>query len=896
MKNSIKCILVTVVLLSFLFGGCSKEPLDPSAEKEEMVLFQGVEVSQNSFEPNQLRILVTEDYAKDIEAITDENGFILSSATRALGYSLRMMRVKKIKRTFPYAGEFEARTRAEGLHLWYDVELDSSLVMTRSRSDFSSLDGVKEVELRPKTIRNYNNIVTDFMSSSIAKTLYMVTTRASADFEWPFDDPELPKQWHYYNDGSANASISGADINVFPAWKYYTTGRPDVIVSVVDGGIDFEHEDLIGNMWHNPDKTGNQKYGYNFVNNGYTITPENHGTHVAGTIAAVNNNGKGVSGIAGGDAKKGLPGVKLMSCQIFQDGDSGGRGATAIKWGADHGAVISQNSWGYPKGVTTPSSDKAAIDYFNQYAGLDKDGNQVGPMRGGVVIFAAGNENNNIGFPAEYEGAIAVSSISSNYIKTYYSNYGDWVDVAAPGGESSKGVWVRSTVVGGYGNMQGTSMACPHVSGVAALIISVHGGPGFTNDALRSRLTQFVTPIAQYNKNKPMGSGLVNAYLAIVGDAGEAPEQVTGLKVESESNRILFQVTIPRDPDEENPSGITIYYSKTPFETIYEAMAKSYPIGNLKAGDVMSGAVEGLEFETLYYVRADAYDMASNKSVLSESHSVTTGVNHAPTIQSEGETSVTLRKFEKKTLFFNIFDVDKHKMEISLSNNPEGVTITKLSDNRVQVMIDATAITPGNYTTSIVVSDEYSKSSQMDISYQILANTPPKKVKDIEDITFKSTTSPLVKLKASDYFLDEDGEILTYKVELENDKVVNINYSEGYFYITPLSIGITDVTITGSDIEDKSVTNQFQIQVGEINEIFNIVPNPVVDVMTINALKELNVSVRVYNTWGAEVFFQQVTISRRNPIKVDMSKLPGGVYLVMIKYEDKEFKQNVVKL
>ena len=115
---------------------------------------------------------------------------------------------------------------------------------------------------------------------------------------------------------------------------------------MVDGGIDCDHEDLAANLWENPNRPG--VHGFNFMDNSINIIKTNHGTHVAGTIAAVNNNGKGICGIAGGDFAKGIPGVRLQSAQIFKDGEKGsGHGATAIKWGADNGAVISQNSWGY---------------------------------------------------------------------------------------------------------------------------------------------------------------------------------------------------------------------------------------------------------------------------------------------------------------------------------------------------------------------------------------------------------------------------------------------------------------------------------------------------------------------------------------------------------------------
>ena len=180
-----------------------------------------------------------------------------------------------------------------------------------------------------------------------------------------FDDPLLVNQWIYHRVGAAVGSTAVADLNIFPAWSV-STGHKDVVVAVVDGGIDYTHPDLAANIW----RDGQGACGYNFCRHNTEITPSSHGTHVAGTIGAVNNNGIGVCGIAGGDGTPGS-GVRLMSCQIF---DEPGRDAATIEeimvWTADHGAVISQNSWTYVPGLPDLSqSGKAAIDYFIEYAG-----------------------------------------------------------------------------------------------------------------------------------------------------------------------------------------------------------------------------------------------------------------------------------------------------------------------------------------------------------------------------------------------------------------------------------------------------------------------------------------------------------------------------------------------
>ena len=325
------------------------------------------------------------------------------------------------------------------------------------------------------------------------------TTRAAANL--PFNDPELEWQWHYYNDGTLSELCSpGADINLLNAWKY-TAGDNRVIVAVCDGGIDTDNKDLADNMWVNKaelngvtgkDDDGNgyvdDVYGYNFVRSNGLVTADDHGTHVAGTISAVNNNGFAVCGIAGGTGNG--DGVRLMSIQIFEgnDGCYSHQIAQGIKYAADNGAVIINNSWGYDPGVYYGDNEyeswdsvlQEAFGYFKTNARLE------GAMEGGLVVFAAGNETYpEASYPSAYRDYISVSAMSSDYKATYYTNYGPGVNVCAPGGDATYAGWLTISSVSvtekdGYEYMQGTSMACPHVSGCAALAVSYALKQGYT--------------------------------------------------------------------------------------------------------------------------------------------------------------------------------------------------------------------------------------------------------------------------------------------------------------------------------------------------------------------------------------------------------------------------------
>lgn len=453
--------------------------------------------------------------------------------------------IRKMERVFPHAGEFEERSRAAGLHLWYVVEFDESVPATRAAEELSLFDEVTLIEPVVPVKRNTTSTFRLLRERDLVGLTDVGTKLV-------MDDPYLSAQWNFNNTGMINHTLAGADIRLFDAWKV-SSGNPEVIVAIVDGGIDYTHLDLSANMWINTkerygiegeddDKNGYKDdiYGFNFVT-GKPIEPTLHGTHVAGTIAAVNNNGIGVSGIAGGDGSPNS-GVRLMSCQIFVENQEQELSATnyytaaAIKYAADNGAVICQNSWSFDLGTAsyTPVVIQAAITYFIINAGTDRKGNQTGPMKGGLVVFAAGNDNSSAPiYPAFDDNVISVAAMAPDYAKATYSNYSTTVNIIAPGGEISydpdRGqTGVLSTGAGwdgkqatknAYYYMDGTSMACPHVSGVAALMVSHYGActPGFTPAQLREKLYNATYDISLYNPHYKglLGIGAVDAGKAL---------------------------------------------------------------------------------------------------------------------------------------------------------------------------------------------------------------------------------------------------------------------------------------------------------------------------------------------------------------------------------------------
>ena len=459
------------------------------------------------------------------------------------------------ERLFPSSGRFEARTKKEGLDRWFIAKYDETIPAKEVAEMLSGCDGVEVIEYSiPTATASYSKATTAEYEEPVATRAYS----SARNIPFPFNESVRSQrmQWHYNNPGNvfANSTVVGADADVYAAWQL-CTGNPDVIVAVVDQGVKYDHEDLAANMWVNKgeipgngiDDDGNgyidDVNGYNFTdNNGkLTFSSENmHGTHVAGTIAAVNNNGIGVNGIAGGSGNG--DGVRIMSCETLGASESGNSGGglgaqvRAIKYAADNGAVICQNSWGYTAGSLSKndwtrgnySALADAIHYFIKYAGLDENGEQEGPMAGGIVIFAAGNDaSNELSYPASDEAVVSVAATSWLGTPSYFTNYGKWVSLSAPGGDLSLnstygGVYSTSVAEDGgsaYEGINGTSMACPHVSGACALAVSWYYGEekkkGLTSEMLKEALLSSVTPVdpfceAPYFGN--MGAGSLDTY------------------------------------------------------------------------------------------------------------------------------------------------------------------------------------------------------------------------------------------------------------------------------------------------------------------------------------------------------------------------------------------------
>ncbi len=755
----------------------------------------------------------------------------------------------EVRRVFGTDPRFTARHRRYGLHLWYDIKIDESISVTRAGDELLHVPGVAHVQPIYKVQRvepvaaNESNCPPDVEYTGSKR-------------EMPFDDPGLPWQWHYDNDGSITNSVAGADIGLFEGWKTLGYGDPSVIVSVHDGGVEYTHEDLRNNMWVNTgeipgngiDDDGNgvvdDIYGANFSGRSVTgeIEFDTHGTHVAGTIAAENNNGKGVCGVAGGSGIG--DGVRIMSAQIFKPQDNGAMLliADSYRYAADNGAVISQNSWNYKTEAEIPKDVAVALDYFMDNAGMaDTDGDgindvQTGPMAGGVVIFSGGNDaSTHINPPSSYPRVVVVTSMMPNYKKAGYSNYGKDFDIFAPGGAGSgdydfgtEGGVYSTDIDNKYSYKFGTSMACPHVSGIAALIVSHYGAgqPGFTADQLREKLLTSYRNVAHYQNSATIGQGigrgLIDASMVTGLEKPGAPNAPVAVSVATRGERrMTLTVEVPAD-------------------------------GN---GMAVAG------FEVLYAPKGTAEGAAEWKTVnVNNSY----GVDESVTYDFDG------LGFEI-TYVFKVYSVDRFGTVSQTAAECEGTTVAH-------------------------------------------ENLPPETVKPLARVDL-SDEAKTATLNLNDYFTDPDidefGDALTFAAESQDTEIVTVALEGAVLTITGVKTGETIVSVTATDKAGASISKNMAVRVNiTVDPPTPPVEKPIIEEgkmafyyaadtsvlnVVIGGAEAGEATVAVYDAASRKVMYTTVSLDEKGCGEIGMDGLSAGIYSAVVSYGGTDYRGNFVR-
>lgn len=873
----------------------------------------------------------------------------------------------KVEQIFDMTSEYADLKRKMGLDRWFVVKFDKNKnvgeVLNELRNDPAVEKANGDIVVIPNEVKYTPATAMNGTRARLTQDRMWDTNDGQGPLN--FTDPYLKYQWHYMTTiESYNYFKPGADINLFPAWQK-ETGDPNVVVAIIDSGVDFEHEDLKGSAWEGKDKDGKTINGRNFyyLSSGKgdinEIIPGGHGTHVAGTIAARNNNATGVSGIAGGNGTSNS-GVRLMSCEIYgHDGKQETANVQSIvkafEFAQEHGALIANCSWGYEFDRTKHLNNeyfqnefkeifellKGGIDYFTQYAGCDKSGNKKPDsyMKGGLVFFASGNDGQKDidMIPASYDKVVAVGAFDGMNVPTDYMDKGPWVDILAPGGTTQEGQVQRgilSTVpkayhtltTGTYPNTdfvlpwsndyafaQGTSMAAPHVTGIAALVISKLGKAGkeeLTNEKLRKHLLASVKPISPYVMNPDesvkgkLGVGFIDADYALSDPETQAPEKpvVTAVKYEGEELKGYYDGKIKWNVTADNDA---LNNEKTAFAfdiNLYEKSNLSKPVKSVTVYTYEKAVDAEMEYEFVqlktgveYVAKVVARDRFDNKSDEATCE-FTTRPNREPKF------TVTLPedlKLSDTEPFYHIVmpvvDEDKHTWTHTNTQLPNGVELKRIGDS-FDLLIKIGL--PGKFAFNVTLTDQLGGQATQHFSYEVVSHKAPALANPLTDVSLREQGEAAVIDLTNVFEAAAQGSNMQYTVKSNDETIVQAGIEGTQLKLTPGKAGFATITLTAGNGGKNTVTT-FQVRVSAKNssDTYALYPIPAHSYIKMLMRSDVReVQAIVTSVRGQKVIDQKLEVSAAtHEATLGVDRLVPGTYYLLLKTERFTSKHTFIK-
>ena len=642
----------------------------------------------------------------------------------------------------------------EGANIAYALKRLHNLLGKFTHHEYSLINAI-HIKVPGKSFKEIQKLLKQL---SIVKSI----EKNYANSAFKSNDTYYSKLWAIENTGQKVNNTSGtkdADMDVDEAWKI-EKGEHDVVVAVLDTGVDYTHNDLADNMW-----SGNRHHGYDFAgdNNGnndndpmpdtpYDDNGHYHGTHVAGTIGAVGDNNQGVSGVA--------QNVQIMAVKVFRPNGYGYNsdileGLDYVSKAVDNGInIVAINaSYGGSGGSNGDSMDQA----------IQKLGE-----KGVVFCAAAGNDGKNIDndpiYPASYDASniITVAASDQNDKLANFSNYGKkTVEVAAPGTN------ILSTYPDNkYAYLQGTSMATPQVAGTVALLASVN--PNSSVDERIKAIEQNVDTKSSLT-NRVSTNGRVNTYQALKAlDEGTTPNTPPNANNDSATTQYETKVTIDVLANDSDSDGDTLT-----IESLTNPKHGSAVIRNQKIDYTPAKGFSGTD-NFSYTIN----DGNGGKASATVEVTVEKSSNHAPqakddTATTEYETSVTIDVLK------NDSDSDGDTLTIQSISTPSHGT-AKIQNGKVKYTPNKGFSGKDSFQYSISDGNGGSSTATVTVTVKEKPNTPPKANDD--SATTKYETSVTIDVLANDN--DNDGDTLTIQ-SLSNPSNGSAKIQNGKVKYTP---------------------------------------------------------------------------------------------------------------